>query len=427
MLQEQIYWHQTVRMPSKADPAQLPAKVDVAVVGGGFTGLSAARALAKRGVSVAVLEAETMGWGASSRNGGMVLTGLKLGMQTVARRYGLDLARRLWQCSLEAIQLVEQIVRDEQIACGFARTGHLLAASKPAHYAALEAEAEYMDREFDHRMRLVPRSQQRSEVGSDAFHGGLVDELSAGLNPAQYVTGLALAAGRAGAVMCPGTRVTRLERRAGGFRVESAAGSVDAEKVFVATAGYTGVFTPALRRKIIPIGSFIIATERLREDVIRALDPRSRMIFDSKHYLHYFRTWDQRLIFGGRAAFFPETGSTIRRSAEILRRDMVKIFPRLREVRIEYAWGGTLDFAFDTMAHVGELDGLVYSLGYAGHGVALGTYLGQTAAEAMLEGTLKDHAFNAHSIPGAPLGLYDGWPWFLPFAGLWYRILDWIE
>lgn len=427
MLQEQNFWHQTVGMPSESVSPQLPARVDVAVIGGGLTGLSAARALARRGAKVAVLEAETMGWGASSRNGGMVLTGLKLGMQTVAKRYGLDLARRLWQCSLEAIQLVEQIVRDEDIDCGFARTGHLLVASKPSHYAALETEAEYMDREFGHRLRLVSPSQQRSEIGSDAFFGGLVDELSAGLNPARYAAGLAHAAGKAGALMCPGTRVTRLERRAGGFRVETAAGRVDAQRVLVATAGYTGAFTPALRRKIIPIGSFIIATERLREDVIRALDPKTRMIFDSKHYLHYFRTWDQRLIFGGRAAFFPENSSTVRRSAEILRQDMVKIFPRLREARIEYAWGGTLDFAFDTMAHVGELDGLVYSLGYAGHGVALGTYLGKTAAAAMFDGTLKDHPFNARSFPGAPLGLYSGWPWFLPFAGLWYRILDVIE
>jgi len=152
----------------------------------------------QRGVKVAVLEAETMGWGASSRNGGMVLTGLKLGMQSIAGKYGLDLARRMWQCSLEAILLVEQIVRDEKIDCGFARTGHLLAASKPWSLFGPRAEAAYMDREFGHSLRLVPQSRQRSEIGSDTFYGGLVDDLSAGLNPAQYVTGLAgAAAGRA--------------------------------------------------------------------------------------------------------------------------------------------------------------------------------------------------------------------------------------
>lgn len=427
MLQEQIYWHQTVTMPASVPPSPLPAKVDVAVIGGGFTGLSAAFALARRGVRVAVLETHGMGWGASSRNGGMVLSGLKLGMQTIARRYGMDLARSLWRCSLDSIDLVEQLVGEEHIECGFSRTGHLMAASKPAHFAGLEAEAEYLDANFSHRVRLVPRSEQRTEIGSDAFFGGLVDEVSAGLNPAQYVVGLAQAAERAGAILCPGSQVLSVQRSPGGFDLQTAAGPLQAQRVFVATAGYTGSPTPALRRKIIPIGSFIIATEQLRPDVIQNLFPTGRMIFDSKHYLHYFRACDNRVIFGGRAAFFPEDSSTIRRSAAILRQDMLRVFPRLAEARVEYAWGGTLDFAFDTMAHVGELDGLAYALGFAGHGVALGTYLGKTAAEGMLDGTLRHHPFGAHPFRSAPLGLYDGRPWFLPLAGLWYRILDLIE
>jgi glycine/D-amino acid oxidase-like deaminating enzyme len=427
MLQEKIYWHDTVAMPSDAKLTPVPPKVDVAVIGGGLTGLSAARLLAKRGLKVAVLEAETMGWGASSRNRGMVQPGLKLGMQTVARKYGRELAGRLFKCSLDAIDLVEKIVKDENIDCGFARTGHFVAASKPGHYAALADEVEYMAREFNHPLTLLPPSKQRNEIGTDVFYGGLVDEISAGLNPAQYVAGLARAAEKAGAVVCARARVTRLKRNANRFVLETSRGRLEADRVFVATSGYTGGATPSLRRRIIPIGSFIIATERLRADVVKSLTPNSRMIFDSMHYLHYFRLWDQRLIFGGRAAFFPETSSTIRRSAGILRQDMLRIYPQLQDAQIEYAWGGTLDFTFDTMPHVGEMDGLVYALGYGGHGVALGTYLGQTAAEAMLEGSLKDHPFNATGFPGAPLGLYLGQPWFLPFAGLWYRILDLIE
>ncbi len=427
MLQEKIYWHETAAMPSDADQAPLPGKADVAIIGGGYTGLSAARAAAQRGLKTVVLEAEAMGWGASSRNGGMVLPGLKLGMQTVMKRYGRDVARRLFMSSLAAIDLVEQIVHDEHIDCGFARTGHFVAASKPAHYAGLADEVEFMAKEFDHPLRLLPREQQRNEIGSDAFYGGLVDETSAGLNPGQYVAGLARAAEKAGALLCSRARVTHLARHGSSFVMDTARGRLEADRVFVATSGYTGAATPALRRKIIPIGSFIIATERLREDLVQALNPHSRMIFDSMHYLHYFRLWDSRLIFGGRAAFFPEDSSTVRRSAEILRRDMLSIFPQLQDAQIEYAWGGTLDFAFDTMAHVGEMDGVGYALGYAGHGVALGTYLGKTALEAMLDGTLKDHPFNAAAFPGAPLGLYAGQPWFLPFAGLWYRILDLVE
>ncbi len=427
MLQEKTYWHDTVTMPSGSDLTSLPAKVDVAVIGAGYTGLSAALSLAKRGVRVVVLDAEIIGWGASSRNGGMVLPGLKLGMDAVMRKYGRDVARQMYKCSLDSIETVEEVVKQEHIDCGFTRTGHVVAASKPQHYEALAVEVEFMAREFNRTVRVVPQAEQRSEIGSDAFYGLLVDESSAGLNPAQYVVGLARAAAGAGAALCEQARVTKLGKSAAGFAVETARGKVLADKILVATSGYTGRVTRGLQKKVIPIGSYIIATERLREDVAEALNPHGRMIFDTKHYLHYFRLWDQRLIFGGRAAFSPETGSTVRQSAEILRRDMLQVYPQLRDAQIEFAWGGTLDFTFDMMPHIGGQDGLWYSLGYAGHGVAMATYLGKTVAEGMLSGGLKDHPFAAYPFPGAPLGLYNGQPWFLPFVGMWYRILDLVE
>jgi glycine/D-amino acid oxidase-like deaminating enzyme len=419
-----VFWQTTVDMPDAADTAAIPESVDLAVIGGGYTGLSAARAAAGRGLRVAVLEAESMGWGASSRNGGMVLTGLKLGMQTVVREYGLDRARRLFQSSLEAIDLVEAIIGEERIECGFKRSGHFVAAARPSHFEALAAEAEFLSARFGHPSRLVPGAQQRGEVGTDAYFGGVVDELSAGLNPAQYVAGLARSARGAGVTLCPGARVTQIARQGGRFRLTTPRGSLTAQRLFVATAGYTGRATPALRKRIVPIGSFIIATERLREDLARALVPNDRMVFDSRHYLHYFRLWDQRLIFGGRAAFFPESRSTIGRSAATLRQDMLAVFPQLERARVEFAWGGTLDFAFDTMPHVGEVEGVGFALGFAGHGVALGTYLGHTAVEALIEGKLGDHPFNLGGLPGAPLGLYGGWPWFLPLVGFWHKILD---
>jgi glycine/D-amino acid oxidase-like deaminating enzyme len=151
------------------------------------------------------------------------------------------------------------------------------------------------------------------------------------------------------------------------------------------------------------------------------------MIFDSMHYLNYFRLWDNRMIFGGRAAFFPETSQTIGQSAEILRREMIQVYPQLKDVKIDYVWGGTLDFAFDMMTHVGETEGVYYSLGYAGHGVAMATYMGKTVAEAILNGNIKEHPFASFSFPSAPLGLYNGFPWFLPFAGAWHKVLDWVE
>lgn len=431
-MKQHNYWHTTVQMPDPSTGSgqaltSIPAKVDVAIIGGGYTGLSAARTLAKQGVSVVVLEAETIGWGASSRNGGMTLTGLKPAMQTVIKKYGRELAKELFQCSLDSVNIVEQIVREENIDCGFARTGHLLTANKPKHYESLQGEVEFMAKEFNHDVRLVSPKDLRSEIGTDLYHGALVDEVSGGLNPAQYVAGLADAAVRAGAKLCARARVTKIEREENRFFIQTERGNLEAESVLVATSGYTGGVTKKFQKKIIPIGSFIIATERLPDELAHELSPKNRMIFDYKHFLNYFRLWDNRLIFGGRAAFFPENENTVAQSGEILQREMIKVYPQLKDAKVEYVWGGTLDFAFDQMTHVGEEDGIYYSLGYAGHGVAMATYLGATVAEAMMKGNIKDHPFAKFDFPGAPLGLYNGSPWFLPFAGLWYKILDLIE
>ncbi len=427
-LKEKPFWMDTVTMPAPEAARPLPDKVDVAVIGSGFTGLSAARWLAKRGAKIAVLEAETIGWGASSRNGGMVLTGLKLGADTLIARYGRELAQRMFAASVEAIDCVEQIVREEAIECNFSRSGHLEVAFKPAHYRHFIHAAEAMAREFKHELRLVPPGALRDEIGSAAYYGGMVDEVSAGVNPARYVLGLARAAAKAGAELFDRARVERLERGAHGWRVATARGALEAREVFVATSGYTGRATPRLQKKIVPIGSYIIATEPLPEDLARDVSPRNRMIFDSKNFLYYFRlTPDRRMLFGGRAGFVPETPNTVRESAEILRRGMLDVYPQLRDVKVEYAWGGTLDFAFDRMPHAGKLDGLYYALGYAGHGVALATYLGAKMADAILGGDLRDNPFAALPFPGAPLGLYYGTPWFLPFAGAWYKFLDWVS
>jgi glycine/D-amino acid oxidase-like deaminating enzyme len=256
-----------------------------------------------------------------------------------------------------------------------------------------------------------------------------VDETSAGLNPARYVSGLAQAAQRAGAKLHSGTRVRRIERSgrngATAYRIATSRGSFQARDVFVATSGYTSAATPSLQRRVIPIGSYIIVTEPLPEDLASAVSPRNRMIFDSKNFLYYFRlTPDRRMLFGGRAAFFPETGKTIRKSAALLRGGMLQVYPALREIELHYVWGGTLDFTFDIMPHAGQLDGLYFALGYAGHGVAMATYLGSKMAEVIC-GDRHANPFEGLPFPTAPLGLYNGRPWFLPLAAVWYKLLDW--
>ena len=424
------YWLDTATLPA-ATPGDLPARVDVAIVGAGFTGLSAARTLAKRGANVAVLDANSIGWGASSRNGGMVLTGMKLDVETLAARYGMESAKRMYAASLASIAFVEQIVREEQIDCNFSRSGHLEVACKQSHFDAYARSVDVIGREFNHQLRVVAKKELSSEIGSEIYFGGIVDEVSAGLNPARYVAGLGRAALAAGAGVFENAGVQHISRGSEngspGFHLDTSRGRVFAKDVFVATSGYTSSATPALRKKIIPIGSFIIATEPLSDGLARELSPHNRMIFDSKHYLYYYRlTPDNRMLFGGRAAFFPETANTIRRSAELLRRGMVAVYPQLRDVKLAYAWGGTLDFCFDTMPHAGKMDGIYYAVGYAGHGVAMATYLGAKIAE-QISGGQSDNPYETIPFPGAPLGLYNGWPWFLPFAGAYYKVLDWIS
>lgn len=427
-IHEKNYWLETVTTPPVQSAGHLPENIDVAIVGGGFCGLSAALALAKRGVNVAVLEAETFGWGASCRNGGMVLTGMKLPVPTLIKRYGHEAVRKMYAASLETIDCVEQIVRDENIDCNFSRCGHLEVACKQSHFDAYAESAALIQREFHHQQRIVSKSELPAEIGSDIYFGGMVDETSAGLNPARYVSGLAHAAQRAGACLYDHTRVEKIlpgsQNGARKFLLRTSRGPITAREVILASGAYTTDAAPALRKKIIPIGSYIIATEVLPPDLARELSPRNRMIYDSKHFLYYYRlTPDNRMLFGGRAAFFPETENTVRQSAEILRRGMITVYPQLRDTKVEYVWGGTLDFTLDVMPHAGKIDCMYFAAGFAGHGVAAATWFGSKLA-GMVCGETDSTPFSAIPFPTAPLGLRSGNTWALPLAGLWYRILD---
>jgi len=355
----------------------------------------------------------------------MVLTGLKLGVDTLIARYGLELARRLYQASVDSVAIVERIVEDERIDCHFKRCGHLSLASKPAHFEHFVRTAELLAQEFSCPARLVPRADLRTEIGSDAYFGGMVDELSGGINPAQYVTGLARAARGAGATLHEHSRVERVSRHGSRWRVSTSQGALDAGDILVATSGYTGTVASVVCRKLLPIGSYVIATEPLTEALATEISPRARMMYDSWHFLHYFRlTPDRRLLFGGRARFVPETEATIRESAAELREGILKIYPQLRSVRVDYAWGGTLDFTYDTMPHLGQEDGYYYALGYAGHGVALASLLGTQVGATLGTADLQTSPFAQIPFPGAPLGLHQGKAWFLSLAATWYRFLD---
>ena len=444
-MKQRVYWLDTLetesrvpnpepRVPSpeprvpSPEPRVPSPRVDVLVVGAGYTGLSAARRLAKSGASVLVVDREGVGFGASSRNGGQVLTGLRHEPAALLAAFGASRARELFDASRDAMVHLEQLLREESIACDYARCGHIQAAWKPSHFDAFRDEQALLAKAFEHDVALVSTRDQRMEIGSDRYFGLLVDEHSAGLNPARYVHGLAAVACRAGARVVPGVAVERIERQAAAWNVTTSAGAVLAREVVIATNGYTDSAAPALRRRLIPIGSYSIVTEPLPETVVAGLLPKSRMAFDSKHFLYYFRlAGDRRLLFGGRAEFTQPGPVATLRAARILREGMTTIFPQLAEAAIEYAWGGNVAFTRDELPHAGRLDGLWFAAGYCGHGIALATHLGDLVAQRLAggEGRRVDHPLFDLPLPSIPL--YRGTPWFLPLVGAYYRVKDWLS
>jgi len=395
---------------------------DVVIVGAGYTGLSAARALARAGGDVLVVEREDVGWGASSRNAGQVLTGLRVEPATLVARYGPLRARQLFDTATAAIARLEALIADEGIDCDYQRVGHIQVASAAKHFDDLKTQQTLLARVFDHRVELVSRSGQRAEIGSDAYHGLLIDERSGALQPVRYVSGLAAAATRAGATLATGVAVTAVRRESNEWVVSTSAGDAIARDVLFATDAYTDRAAPALQRRYVPVGSYIIVTAPLSRDVAASLLPRRRTAFDSKHFLHYFRlTADDRLLFGGRAEFAMPDAGTTRRAAAILRRDLERVFPQLAGIAIDYAWGGAVGFTRDQMPRAGRLDGVYYAGGYGGHGIAMATYLGEQIARRIAGEPIENPLFDDR-FPAIPL--YSGNPWFLPVVGAYYRLRD---
>jgi glycine/D-amino acid oxidase-like deaminating enzyme len=259
----------------------------------------------------------------------------------------------------------------------------------------------------------------RHEIGSERYHGGLLDAGGCSLQPAKYVAGLAHAAERAGARLVEEAEVTKIRRTRGAFEVTTTRGVLRSREVLAATNGYTPAALGRLRRRVVPIGSYQIATAPLEEDLARRLVPRGRVFSDTKNLLYYFRlSPDGRMVFGGRASFTP-TG--IKRSAKILASGMKEVFPDLAGTTIEYAWSGKVAYPVDHLPHAGRLDGLHYSMGYCGHGVALATYLGSRMGE-VLAGTGEIPDLGSKRFRAIPF--YNGVPWFLPFVGGYYRLRD---
>ncbi len=416
------YWLDTCEAGPDRSTTQVEGAVDVAVVGAGLTGLSTALHLARRGVRVAVLEADRVASGASGRNGGMAAPGMTVPLGKAIERHGLEVAARWQWLYAEAIDTVERLVAEEGIDCGFQRTGKLTLAWKPGHLDGLRAAQETLSEQMGYETSLVTRDQLDSEIGSPAYHGALLDRRGATLHVGRFTRGLAEAAALHGAQVHERAEVTDLRRRGVAHEVVTSRGSVLADQVLVATSGYTRRPFRWLQVRVAPVGSFIVVTEPLGADVCDDLLPHRRAASDTKNLLHYFRTTpDQRLLFGGRARFAMSTPRSDAKSGRVLRSAMTEVFPQLSEAGIDYCWGGLVDMTLDRMVHAGEHDGVHYSLGYSGHGVQMATHMGARMAD-VLTGSPEANPWG--ELPFRRIPGHVGPPWFLPFAGAYYKALD---
>ena len=414
------FWQASMAPLPDRSGRELPDSADVVVIGGGYAGINAARELARRGVAVTLLEAHTLGWGASMRNGGIVHAGYKWSARQLIERYGRETGTALYKETLDSYDLVKRLIAEEAIDCDFREGGHLELAYAPSHVPELD-HARASLAAVGVSSTVVPRERIREEIGTDAYYGALAVEGSGLLHPGRYFAGLAAGAARAGADMHEGVRAGSIRRQADGrFVVETSRGAIQARDVFVATNGYTDGVAPSLRRRVIPIGSFIIASEPLPADLAHELSPKGRAFFDTKNFLYYWHvSADRRMIFGGRASFLP---TSIDKTARILHRGLLEVHPQLADHRIEYAWGGNVGFTFDRMPHVGRTkDGVTYAMGCCGTGVALMTHLGTRVGQWLAGGEAP--ALTRLRFPLVPAP-YEGRPWFLPFAGEWFRLQD---
>jgi glycine/D-amino acid oxidase-like deaminating enzyme len=421
-MKNRIYWLEHLPAAPLIPATSLSARCDVAIVGGGLTGLSAALYLARKGLAVSIFENNTAGSGASTRNAGMTLAGLKLSPQALIGRYGKAQAIRLYRTSLAAIEFTERLIHQEGIECEFLRCGALWAAYAQRHRREFDAVRQLLNETFNHETCTVDGRAMQAELDSPYYCGGLVDPLSAGVHPAKLIHGLLKSALTAGVRIFEHTPVTAVTGGSGHCQLKTSRGMVRAEKVIAATNGYSPSFFKFLRRRVIPIGSYIIVTEPLPPDIAPQLIPQGRMVFDTKHLLYYFRmVGGNRLLFGGRVSFGQMDD---RSAAEKLQQEMHQVFPQLKPFQTEFYWSGNVCFTFDQMPHLGQDNGIYYALGYCGHGVAMSIYSGYTLAE-MIAGQAVDNPFTELAFKSR--FYYRQKPWFLPLAGAYYRMIDKLE
>jgi glycine/D-amino acid oxidase-like deaminating enzyme len=412
-------WMEQAAMPPPAEGA-LPSSVDVLIVGAGYTGLSAARETAAAGRSTLVLDAGAIGAGCSSRNGGQVAYSIKPSYEALKSKFGADLAFRICREGLDAVEYLRELAT-RQIDCDWRADGCFFGAHTQKHFKRMAFEALHQPRGLEQKISIVPQTEQHGEIDSDFYHGGCVYPDDASLNPTRLLLALLRRAADAGAAVADRCAATAIRSVPEGFEVQTARGIVRARQVLLATNGYSGALSPWHRRRVIPIGSYQIATEPLGAARVRSLIPRGRNIVDSRRVVMYSRPSadGERIIFGGRAALSEQDP---RACVPRLRQMMDRIFPQLKSVGVSHAWVGWVAYTFDILPHLGQHEGIYYCMGYCGQGVPLAPYFGMRIGQQMVGTAEGRTALDGLPFPSRPY--YHGKPWFLAPSVFAYRLAD---
>lgn len=409
-----------------AQPRQLPevpvaGTCDVAIIGAGYAGLSAAIVLARAGRSVQVFDKMRPGEGASSRNGGLASGNLRMSFGKMIKTQGLQTALRFYDEGRVAREGLTDFLRTENIDCDFQPVGRFVGAVQPSHYEAQSQEADCLNKHLGINAEMIPKSEQHKVIGSDLYHGGMLRPDIGGLHPGKLHAGLLEVAEKAGVTIHGETAVLGHHPDGDGYSVETVRGQTRTKQLIVATNGYTDNANRWLRRRLIPVPSRMIATQPLASETMDRLMPKRRMLGETRHLFHYFRPSPDgtRILIGGREGSWSGGEAEI---AKGLKRDLAEIFPELANIGISHTWFGYVAFNMDFLPRLFEKDGVHYAAGFCGSGVVWGWWIGSRLGFKLIGNANADTSFAA--APPSALPFYTGTPWFLPAALLWYRLQD---
>ena len=415
---ETPYWWEEAE-PQAADNGSPPEKADIVVVGGGFAGIGAAIPLARAGLDVVVLERDRPGDGASSRNGGITSGNLRVSFSKLVAKFGMEKAKAFYAEGNEARDDLKAFIENEKVDCDYELVGRFTGAMNAESLENMKREIDLLNRQVGIDAKIIERSEQSDEIGTELYHGGVSRSDIGGVHPGKMHRGMRKVAEKSGVKIFGGTGVTDISRVGGQFKVTTPKGVIMASHVIVATNGYTDAGLPWLRRRLVPVISEMIATQPLSANLMKTLMPKRQMHGEAREVGHYYRPSPDgtRILLGGRRL---SSDSAVAR--ERLRQGLVDIFPELSETQLSHHWFGFVAFPMDQLPKLTIHDGVVYATGFCGSGVVWARWMGQKAAMVVLGSEDGASAFDGPAFRAIPF--YNGKPWFLPVMMGWYKLKD---